>query len=121
MELRPEQLTVLRLPHAERFHRDLIAHLQRFFAEQTEQLGPLELSAWVGRVLTRGRAHGFRKGPDLCMFANLAMIFGQQFDTEPWALEVLRSGRYQGDASWRMRRLYLQGMRQLEDDDDDQR
>lgn len=47
--------------------------------------------ALVDRVTTTAAEYGITKDEDLALFADLSVMFGEDFHRDPWAVEVLTS------------------------------
>jgi hypothetical protein len=93
--IRPEQLEILT---ESGFEGQIIDHVREFFPEACADLGMERLWILVREAIKQARAHGLEEGPHICLFVDLTFIFGRDFDSQPWADEIL------GDATTAVQR-----------------
>ena len=76
-----------------------------------EAIGEDGVWSYVWTGLSKARAYGFEKAPDLLLFLSLMLTAGPDFDETAWAQEILRDPEY----SPSVRAWYLrdEAMRQL--------
>jgi hypothetical protein len=70
----------------------LHGHVGRHFPAQVAALGPEGTDAFLERTVARARVFGASSGSAVCMFVDLAMAFGEDFDTNAarrWLVRTL--------------------------------
>ena len=91
LTIRREQMTTLEFAMFERW---LEVHMREHFPKQCANLSDAELLRVMRAGIAKGRRYGFLKPPDLCRFADIALVMGADFDTDasmPWASAVLNT------------------------------
>jgi hypothetical protein len=76
------------------FERWVVSHMREHFPSQCANLGDTELLQLARAGIAKARRHGFVKKSDLCRFADLTLVMGADFDTDPgmpWAAVILGS------------------------------
>jgi hypothetical protein len=70
--------------------RQILEHVAEFFPDGCATLRPDALREHVDQAIAQARGHGLTKGPHICLFVDLVLLFGHDFDAQPWAAGILR-------------------------------
>lgn len=90
------------------FESWMVEHLEKFFHEETADLGAEEIRSRIRAAVKRAHGHGFVRDPQVSRYVDLTFIFGPAFDQDPglpWAAEILGDQRVT-DPAMRMDLLY---------------
>ncbi len=92
--IRRPQLNALASAARERFAREMIGHVKRYFPGRCGQLGESGVRDVVAAAIEKADRLGFKKRRDVCKFINVTMAFGPEFDRKiPVFAAILRSRR----------------------------
>jgi hypothetical protein len=87
--VRKEQIAVFEARLRERFESRMADHLAAYFPAETGRLG-LELPAFIRRNTDKALHYGINREHDVCIYLDLAMAYGEQFDAAlPWSRDIL--------------------------------
>jgi hypothetical protein len=92
LTIRDEQIQALARADVARFEQRVFAHLKEFFPAQCRPLTEQELRRTIRVGLERAASYEIVSQRDVCMFIDLMMVLGRDFDTDkrfPWAQEIL--------------------------------
>ena len=71
------------------FERRLVEHAQRFFPKESATLGKEGTLAFIRQMVQKARGLGLSRGPDISSYIDLAFTFGRDFESAPWATELV--------------------------------
>lgn len=83
LRIRSEQLQALEPASREQFVRRAVAHLEEFFGEQLELLGPAHTRTLVEYGMKRCDRRGIESERDVLLWLTLMVVLGSDFDTDP--------------------------------------
>lgn len=114
LEIRSEQLQVLRSPCEDHFVQRLVQHLQRAWPQRCEALAAsfIRESARVG--IERAQSYGFITERHIAQYVDLMYALDWDFDTDsnrPWAASILRDLTLSPQS--KMEHLYQHARREL--------
>jgi hypothetical protein len=89
-----------------------VTHARKFFPEQCAQLQSEELWQTARSAMKRADSYGLTAMRDALQFLDLAIALGPDFDSLPWAREILEDRSGTG-ARFRSTRLYMRAVRHL--------
>ena len=112
LTIRRAQLASADQAAEEDFARRAVAHLGEFFPEKLAQAGEARALEFVRRILLRAREYDIVSEQDVCLFLDVAVVFGWNFDRScTWARRILTEPGY-GTPSTRMELLFEAAMRE---------
>ena len=76
--------------------QQLTDHLKEALPGDYERLGDAAARSLARRAIERGRDYGMETQLDCFRFFNLLFLLGDDFDSEPWASEILSDRNMQG-------------------------
>ena len=117
LTIRQEQWEALRLGRVEDFKCRMRQHLHEFFTLQCQALGEAGIGNLIDVGTSRASTYGIEIERDVCVFIDLMIELGQDFDSDahlPWVEEILNDPDMP-DPSGRIRRLYDESRRYLAD------
>lgn len=91
MDIQPQQLVRLNVVAQRSFSRELVLHVKEFFPGHAS-LGDPQLLRVVDHALARAERHGFTSERNACLYLDLTLMLGAEFDTDPqipWAAQIL--------------------------------
>ena len=103
--IRPEQLDRLEHIQRERFTEEMIAHVRRFYGEETLDETDLALRRLIQERIAQASTFGIETRRDVCDYLNLTFEFGDKLERLPWAAAILNDPWKQ-----KARRLYEAGL-----------
>ncbi|MBL3526487.1 MAG: hypothetical protein JMN27_03710 [gamma proteobacterium endosymbiont of Lamellibrachia anaximandri] len=71
------------------FERWLVDHAQQFFPTECATLGAGGTLDFICEMVQQARHRGLTRGPQICSYVDLAFTFGRDFETRPWAVELV--------------------------------
>jgi hypothetical protein len=87
--IRKEQIAAFEASLRERFESRMADHLTTYFPLESGRLGP-ELRAFIRRNIDKAFQYGIDAEHDVCIYLDLAMAYGAQFDEVlPWSRNIL--------------------------------
>jgi hypothetical protein len=89
------------------FETWMIEHLNKFFPKRCEKMGKREVREEIRYGIKKARTYGIKEGQALCLFIDVMMMLGCEFDKNPdfpWAISILNDETIQ-DPKTRMKRL----------------
>jgi hypothetical protein len=113
--IRQEQFRALTGAFDEEFERAMVQYLRRQFPRECLDRSDDDLQSFVRRAKERAARYDIELHEDICRFANLMMVLGPEFDTDPgigWARQILSSWR-PGGPSARIQHLYQTAISRL--------
>ncbi|KUI96675.1 DUF4123 domain-containing protein [Vibrio sp. MEBiC08052] len=93
-------------------YRQYQDHLQAHHSE-TQSWEQAQFDQYLYQHITQANQLGFTQPNDVVRYLSLTVVFGEQFTTQPWAEQILKSPDYQGTKS-RMDRLFERGLDELD-------
>lgn len=90
--IRDAQLAALGARHRAAFSGRLVAHLERFFPERCQALGPGGVAEAIEHGVDRAALYGIVAERDVCKYVDLMFVFGRDLDraeVHPWAARIL--------------------------------
>jgi hypothetical protein len=114
--LRAAHLRAFEQAALEQFEDRMAAHVREEFPEEWEGLGEATVRQHIGHGLAKAESYGITAEQDVCLYIDLVILLGPNFDTDPtmpWARAILRDpGR--PDPSARMEHLYDVAVAEME-------
>jgi hypothetical protein len=87
--IRKEQMAAFEVSFRERFEVRMAEHLTTYFPAESDRLGP-DLAAFVRRNTDKALQYGINSEREVCIYLDLAMTYGEQFDRElSWSQKIL--------------------------------
>lgn len=87
------QFDALAASAATRFETRVLDHWRKCYPAAAARLDPKSGRDLVQHAVDRARSHGLTRETEVCLFADLTLMFGQRFDHPkggaPWALAIL--------------------------------
>ena len=114
LTIRKEQLAVFSLLGKKVFEDRVIAHLKKFFPEQSESLGEPKLRETIQYGTQRAAAYRILSERDVCKYIDLMIFYGRDFDKDPklpWAQSILQNQAIRSPSS-KIERLYKAAKKQ---------
>jgi hypothetical protein len=71
------------------FERRLIEHAKKFFPAESARLGADGALVFIRQMVQKACSRGLTRGPDVSSYVDLAFTFGRDFETAPWAAELV--------------------------------
>lgn len=106
LNLQHVQLASMEKAAEEDFVRRAVAHLREFFTEKFVRAGELKAYEFVRHVVLRARGYDIVSEQDVCLFLDLVVTFGWDFDRRyAWAQSLLAEPGY-GSGSTRLALLF---------------
>ncbi|SHF25112.1 DUF4123 domain-containing protein [Vibrio gazogenes] len=93
-------------------YRQYQDHLQAHHSE-TQAWDQSQFDAYLHQHVSQANQLGFSQPVDVVRYLSLTVVFGEQFTTQTWAKQVLKSPDYQGTQS-RMDQLFERGLSELD-------
>ncbi|MDW6001944.1 DUF4123 domain-containing protein [Vibrio mangrovi] len=106
------QYQVLSIWASRQIYRQYQDHLQAHHSE-TQNWEQAQFDQYIHQHVTQANQFGFQQPNDVVRYLSLTVVFGEQFTTQPWAEQILKSPDYQGTQS-RMDRLFERGLDELD-------
>ena len=120
LTFRDKQIETFEKKATDRYAERVLAHVERFFPERTDELIE-EDALWVVRCgIGRANAHGFFSERDVCKYVTLMFVLGLDFDRDgefPWAAEIL-DPTVEREPFFRVDALFEKGVEALRRDPD---
>jgi hypothetical protein len=91
LKIREAQLSAIQRVRREQFQEWLARHLRERLPNKTSALDDPALADFVRRGHARAEAFGLTRGSSICMFVDLLMALGEDFDKEGTIKERLAS------------------------------
>jgi hypothetical protein len=91
--IRDAQMLIFQEVAVDEFSGAMVEHLRRCFPAQCAGRDDEDLRAFVDRLMTKALRHDIDDRVAVCKLVDVAMVFGEDFDTDPrcpWAAEALR-------------------------------
>ena len=109
-----EQLSSVEASQEQAFVRRAVEHLRQFFPQLLQRAGEERAAQVVRSTLARAGEYGLRSEQDVCVFLDLVVVFGPDFDQKlAWARELLTGPGY-GDPPTRLALLFQAALQQIE-------
>ncbi len=92
--IRPEQYGALDELAISDFEARVTAHIQEFFPQQCEELGPKGTHEFIRYGIAKAASYEITDETEVCQYIDLMFGFGEDFDSDPeqaWAAQVLNS------------------------------
>ncbi len=105
MLIRNNQMRALADQRTAAYESDVADHLKRCFPKECETLGEDGTRETIRFGICRARDHGITAKREVCMYIDLMVVQGRDFDSEPWASEVLNGRRWK-DPSAKIAELF---------------
>ena len=67
----------------------MISHLRSALPEYVQHMADPDLRTFIQQVISRAESLSIMEEYDVCLYLNVAAVFGAGFDGLPWAQEVL--------------------------------
>lgn len=102
MLIRSEQMTALSNAATDSFESDVLSHLKRCFPAECTALGEETVRNTIRYGIERSRTYGITAAREVCMYVDLMIVFGRDFDCDPrlpWAASILNSKRWKDPAA----------------------
>ena len=115
--IRQQHLAAFEQVALEQFEDTVAAHLQENFAEECAALGDSAVHELIAQGVGRAAAYGIEAETDVCLYIDLMVLFGRDFDRDPklpWASAILRDPKWE-DPSARVNHLYDTAVQRLEE------
>ena len=91
--IRVEQKAAFREDALRQFEEQMVAHVQRCFAANAQQVGESELRTLIRAGIQRAARYGVVDRRDVARFIDLMVVFGADFDERlGWAKAILCEG-----------------------------
>ncbi len=90
--IRQRQIVGLETLARRRFEDTLVDHVATYFPNHARVLGEPRVRQVIDYGLARARLHGFTSERNLCLYLDLMLMLGSNFDVDPqlpWAAEIL--------------------------------
>ncbi len=71
------------------FERWLVGHARQFFPTECATLGTGGTLDFIREMVQQARHRGLTGGPQICSYVDLAFTFDRDFETRPWAAELV--------------------------------
>jgi hypothetical protein len=108
-KIRREQAMAFRAEALRDFEDRVLMHVRRCFPDRAASLEEDAVRNLIRRGVERAAAYRIVAERDVCMYVDLMLVFGADFDSErAWAREVLAARG--GDPSTTLRTLYARGV-----------
>ncbi len=114
--VRKQHLAAFEQAALEQFEDTMLAHLRETFSEECATLDEPALIKLIHLGIDRAATYGIEAEDDVCLYIDLMMLFGQDFDRDPglpWARAILQDGSWE-DVSAKVNHLYDVGIEKLE-------
>ena len=114
--IRQEQIEVLRDYMLKQFKDRMVAHLRRYFPEQSKSLSNEDLCETVQYGIEQAAAYEIVNEYDVIGYINLMFTFGHDFDKNPslpWSSRILNDNALYGSGRRKMDALYKEGEKHL--------
>jgi len=115
LRIRNEQWTELSSATQRSFEQRMVVHLRKFFPQQCEALGATDLQDTIAHGIERAKTYDIVTERDVCLYIDLMMVFGRDFDTNPnlsWASYLLQDPHVNYPAH-KIDQLYDTALREL--------
>ena len=92
MTIQKRQIAAMGELLARRWEDTMVVHLETFFPETTQELGPEGVLHAIELGVKKAARYDIRSERDVCKFLNFMFTFGFDFDLDPelpWAHEIL--------------------------------
>ena len=91
LRIRKEQMDVLQAEALRDFEKRVADHARLFFPAECKALGEDTTREIIGKAGERAASHAIVSERDLCLYADLMLILGPEFDAQlPWAHDILK-------------------------------
>jgi hypothetical protein len=90
--IRQRQIVGLETLARRRFEDSLVEHIATYFPNLARMLGEPRVRHVIDYGLARARLHGFTSERNLCLYLDLMLMLGSNFDVDPqlpWATQIL--------------------------------
>src|SRR5262245_30209914 len=95
MVIRSEQMEALSANSYGAFEAKVEAHLNRCFPDECASMGEENVRATIRYGLERARSYGITANREVCLYIDVMMVFGRDFDRElSWASEILNGPQW---------------------------
>jgi hypothetical protein len=92
MTIQKRQIAAMGERLARRWEDTMVVHLETFFPEVTQELGPEGVLHAIDLGVKKAARYNIHSERDVCKFLNFMFAFGFDFDLDPelpWAHEIL--------------------------------
>jgi len=116
LRIRKEEYEELGKISLKRFENSMLEHIREFFPRHYEILGEPTIRKVIQYGVDRAENYGFTTEQDVCLYINLMLMLGGNFDTDvqlPWATAILNNETIT-DSVTRIDRLYDAAMDYLD-------
>lgn len=99
LTIRKEQFAIFQKKAVEDFESQVLVHIQRFFPEQSQQVGEAGMRDLIAYGIKRAAAYEIVERADVCQYIDFMVAFGRDFDRDPelpWASSVLNDPEIPG-------------------------
>jgi hypothetical protein len=113
LTIRDAQVHALVAPRRRAYLESMLELVRRKHAAHVDDLADGVVLGRMAGALDRAARHGLEDGESLGRFVELGALFGEHFDTEPWAAPILAELAVHG-AERTMRYLHATGLLMLD-------
>jgi hypothetical protein len=92
LTIREEQRRAFERPMRQSFYDRMQQHIEKYFPDHAAALDGEQSIALFDYAIEQGKQYDFISERNVCLFADLMLVFGLDFDTSPdhpWATKVL--------------------------------
>jgi hypothetical protein len=100
--IRKEQFAVFQKVASQNFENRMLSHIKKCFPKQMQELGEPRMRELIRYGIQRTASYRIRKQPDICMYIDIMIVFGRDFDRDPalpWASGILGDKSLPGPAA----------------------
>lgn len=115
LTIRPQQMDALSKAQAKAFEDRMVAHIQEFFPDHYAAMKEAGTRELIRHGVQRAATYGIVAERDVCMYIDMMLAFGPDYDKDgqvPWAGRILRDRGY-ASPSERMDAVREAGVAQL--------
>jgi hypothetical protein len=112
LKIRKEQDEELGKINLKKFEDNMVEHIKEFFPKYYEIHSEPLIREIIHYTIERAESYDFVTERDVCMYINLVLLLGSNFDTDPqlpWAIKILKDETIT-DPATRIDRLYDKAM-----------
>jgi hypothetical protein len=102
LTIRKEQFAVFQKVASQSFESQMLSHIRKCFRKQMEELGEPRVREVIRYGIQRSASYRIRKQRDICMYIDMMILFGRDFDRDPalpWASRVLEDKSLPGPSA----------------------
>src|SRR5712671_4670332 len=94
--IRKEQMRAFEENLLRQFEWQMVRYLRSSFAAQVGPMSDEELSFFIRRGITKSEQYGIANSGDISRYVGYMVTYGPDFDTAPWAANILSTPRING-------------------------